>query len=411
MKKTLLFVILFACAPLVDAQYYTMLKFRAEYLYGTILKQDERIAKIVDKPVMGAELSVEIMPNGRMEWPQYYNGASLGFAAAFLDLGNTDVLGQVVALYPYVNIPVVRTKWFCLGLKPGAGISCVTKTFNNTAPPGTNTLSNPDGTINTAVGSVVNAYFTGAVTFEVPIYKSVGISGSVGWNHLSNGSILAPNAGLNMINGQVGVTYFPRYDWYNRIYVPQYAPYYKKQFSYELTLSGGCRELYYRDDQMYMIGSLALNAHYSLARIFRLGLGVDAFYDGVFGGVYSTYAHAGDKITYFKKTYITENKFANKVRVGLSVQPEMVLGRFVAGIHLGVYMYDPIKNLEPFAEAEAGTVDKGLFYKYDIDTEDGWFYTRVAAKYFVTDHFFVAVGLKTHLHKAEFIEWGVGVKL
>jgi len=51
-----------------------------------------------------------------------------------------------------------------------------------------------------------------------------------------------------------------------------------------------------------------------------------------------------------------------------------------------------------------------LIYDYNIENEDGWLYTRAALKYRLSKHYFFSIGLKTHLQKAEFIEWGLGYK-
>jgi hypothetical protein len=51
-----------------------------------------------------------------------------------------------------------------------------------------------------------------------------------------------------------------------------------------------------------------------------------------------------------------------------------------------------------------------MIYKYDIEKEDGWFYTRASLQFSVTNNVFLSIGLKTHLQKAEFIECGVGYK-
>ena len=99
------------------------------------------------------------------------------------------------------------------------------------------------------------------------------------------------------------------------------------------------------------------------------------------------------------------------MRAGISLQPEFVIGKLTAGFHFGVYLYDPIKHLEPYAQAQQNQLSKGIFYPYNITKEDGWLYTRASLKYEVTPHLLLAIGLKTHLHRAEFIEWGLGYRL
>jgi hypothetical protein len=114
--------------------------------------------------------------------------------------------------------------------------------------------------------------------------------------------------------------------------------------------------------------------------------------------------------TKFQRTYIEKNELRNKVRAGLSWRHELLIGRLTAGFHFGLYLYDPIKNLEPMKNGIKPEGNKPLIYGYDIDKEDGWLYTRAVAKYAITNHLFASIGLKTHLQKAEFIEWGLGFK-
>ena len=121
-------------------------------------------------------------------------------------------------------------------------------------------------------------------------------------------------------------------------------------------------------------------------------------------------AGTSDRTSAFKFTYLEESRVENCFRAGLSVRPELVIGRLTAGLHFGVYLYDPIKNLEPYSEAQKGPLNKGIFYRYDINKSDGWLYTRASLKYEVTPHLLLAVGLKTHLQRAEFIEWGIGYR-
>lgn len=117
----------------------------------------------------------------------------------------------------------------------------------------------------------------------------------------------------------------------------------------------------------------------------------------------------------------------NCFRVGISIQPEFIIGHLTAGIHVGFYVFDPIKNLEPYTGKKSwdkgqgakemddkGTpLNRGLFYKYDFtdasNYQDGWCYMQFVMKYHVLDNLFVQLGLKTHGVRAEFIDAGIGV--
>jgi hypothetical protein len=354
------------------------------------------LENLVKGPASGVKLGVEFQTMGEKPWHQYYNFPVIGLGAAYLDLSNPDMLGKAFALYPYINIPVVRTNYFMLHVKPGAGMSYATKTFKNTTVynNGSIVLNESNG----AIGSHLNVYFSAGANIEIPVTAGFSLTAEYNWNHISNGSVIQPNSGINMLNASVGLKYFPNYRDYQAP-VRQEIEDLPHKFSFEATLAGGVRELYYRDEKMYPIASIALGVYRPLTNWYRMGVGPDAFYDGVYNGK-----------TLFRRTYLTTDEFKNKIRIGVSWQNELIMGRLTAGLHLGLYLYDPIKNLEPYPEAEKGSVRKPLIYGYDIDKEDGWLYTRVVGRYAITDHFFASIALKTHLQKAEFIEWGLGCR-
>jgi hypothetical protein len=251
---------------------------------------------------------------------------------------------------------------------------------------------------NGAIGSNVNVYFSGGLNLEIPIVSGISLTADYTWNHMSNGSAVAPNSGLNLLNGFVGLKYFPNF---RNFHAPlkKEIPKIPRKFIVEVMASGGFRQLYYKDQKTFPIGTLMLGVYRPLTNFYQMGFAVDGFYDGAYDGN-----------TLFQRTYLTTNELKNKIRVGVSWQHEILLGRFTAGFDFGLYLYDPLKNLEPYDVAKTTAQNKSLIYPYDIELEDGWFYTRAVAKYAITNHLFISIGLKTHLQKAEFIEWGLGYK-
>ncbi len=75
-----------------------------------------------------------------------------------------------------------------------------------------------------------------------------------------------------------------------------------------------------------------LSVYRQLGNNLRLGVGLDGFYDGVYDGN-----------THFKRTDLKTNEFKNKLRGGISLQPELVFGKMTAGIHFRLYLYNPLK--------------------------------------------------------------------
>jgi len=396
MKKNHFFVILVLSTNLLYAQTNEQYSIKLEGIYGNILAHDQHVKELVSNPVTGAELSLEFQTMGEKSWQQFTGFPIVGVGAVWLNLGNPQKLGNAFALYPYISFPLIRTNFFNLSMKAGAGASYLTKTYYNTNTDSSgNILPSLTGT-NGAIGSAINVYFSGGGSLEIPITKGFSFMAEYTWNHMSNGSAVAPNSGLNLLNGFVGLRYFPNYKSFQAP-TAHYFPRIPRQFSYEIIASGGFRQLYYKDNKTFPIASIAFGVYHPMSNFYRMGLGVDAFYDGAYDGN-----------TQFERTYITSNELKNKIRVGVSWQHEILLGRFIAGFDFGLYLYDPLKNLSPYNDAKKGALHKPLIYSYNIDNEDGWFYTRAALKYAVSEHYFLSLGLKTHLQKAEFIEWGLG---
>lgn len=381
---------------------------KAGYIHGNILKHTRHLDNLVKGPATGAEFAVEWQTMGEKHWHQYLNFPKTGLGAVYINLGNPDTLGNILAVYPYLNLPVLRTSFLNIHIKPGAGVSYLTKTFRDA------TAYLPSGEVNlnrsnAAIGSHINVYFAGSLNFEVPLGAGLSLTGDCGWNHVSNGSFIQPNSGVNMINVFTGLKYLPNHKNFAK-HQRTSTPGLERKLTGEIILSGGARQLYYKDNRFFPTGSVVIAGFYPVTNFFRMGIGADLFYDGVFGEVNSS-VNLAENETRYLRTYITQDIFKNKIRGGISLQNELVIGRLTAGMHVGMYLYNPIKNLEPFANAKSVSQDKPLIYKFDIEKEDGWMYTRASLKYALSKHYFISLGLKTHLQKAEFIEWGLGYRL
>ena len=247
-----------------------------------------------------------------------------------------------------------------------------------------------------------------------------------------------PNAGYNMFAGALGVRYQPNVQRDNaqgtkekpkrRMTTKELHEEVEKPWAVEISATGGAKQNYYADNQngqrFFGVATLKAAAYWVPVSIFRLGAGVDAFYDGYYGAVNDEYAaeNPGAPVTYFGKTYLRTSDVKNCFRVGFSIQPEFIIGRLTAGIHVGFYLFDPVKNLEPYDASGkdpnaihkyGDPFNRGIFYSYNFaeasNYQDGWCYMQFVLKYHVLDNLFVQLGLKTHGVRAEFIDAGIGV--
>ena len=417
---------------------------------GGVIMRDGKVDPWIERPVGGAQFAVEFLPTGRWHCLQQWNNASIGVGASYLNLGNDKMLGSAFAAYGYMNMPFYNGTHFRIGARPSIGLAAVNKTYRNTLPEGYNpyeSVKDAQGNYiaNWSIGSILNAYLAVELYMDFPIKDGWEITFNGGWHHISNGSFMHPNAGYNMFLAALGLRYAPTND--NRLTASGERPKrmttkelheeVDKPWAVELSMTGAAKQNYYRDNypkmQFFGAASIKAAAYWVPVSIFRIGAGVDAFYDGYYACVSSSLpaaqtAYPDAPVTHFGKTYLYESNIANCFRVGLSIQPEFIIGRLTAGLHVGFYLYDPIKNLEPYSTITDTSdpkydpnalhpgdkpFNRGIFYSYDYtkasNYQDGWCYMQFVLKYHVLKHLFVQLGLKTHGVRAEFIDAGLGV--
>ena len=377
-------------------------------LQGGAVMPDGKVDKVVDAPkewhapVWGVNVGVDFAPDWQAlkDW----NNATIGVGLSYWNMGH-ELLGHAIAPYAYMNIPLVKLPRFELGLRPGIGAAFMTKTYRNTVPEGH--LFKDVINANECIGSVTNLYFPEVLYMNFPLAKGWSISLAGGWYHISNGSTVQPNSGYNIFGAELGVKKVVdevdrRVDYEARDKEED-----AKKWSVAVAGTMGGRQVYYRDQQTFVVGSMHASAYWHAHPIFRLGGGVDVFYDGAYI----------QRETHFGKTNLDLAQPGDCWRVGVSVQPEFVVGNFTAGLHVGAYMYDPVKALEPqWREDGLPTerLDKPVFYAYDLlnagsaGYPDGWLYTEVVLRYHLPWHMFVQAMMKSHLTKVEFISLGLG---
>ena len=378
-------------------------------LQGGAVMPDGKVDKVVDAPnewhapVWGVNVGVDFAPDWQAlkDW----NNATIGVGLSYWNMGH-ELLGHAIAPYAYMNIPLVKLPRFELGLRPGIGAAFMTKTYRNTVPEGH--LFKDVINANECIGSVTNLYFPEVLYMNFPLAKGWSISLAGGWYHISNGSTVQPNSGYNIFGAELGVKkVMEGQTKSDPSDLSDQSDRSDKKWSLSLSGTMGGRQVYYRDQQTFVVGSMHASAYWHAHPIFRLGGGVDVFYDGAYI----------QRETHFGKTNLDLAQPSDCWRVGVSVQPEFVVGNFTAGLHVGAYMYDPVKALEPqWREDGLPTerLDKPVFYAYDLlnagsaGYPDGWLYTEVVLRYHLPWHMFVQAMMKSHLTKVEFISLGLG---
>ena len=414
---------------------YVPYKIKAQFIGGYLYPHDKSIIEPLTKgPMLGGEVAFEWGTDGSKDWQRAFNNPDIGMALQVIDLGNPDVAGQMIGVYPYVNIPMVKNNIVSFNAKIGGGLGFATRPCDvEAAIADPRSIKQKAGDYNFAIGGPVNFAIAAGVNVEVKVHKNVALTADIMYNHFSSASLSQPNGGLNMFNGYLGVKYLVNKGELKKekgeiedLTKQQNAesPTHQitesplKRWSGEVIISGGAKKLYYQDTQYFGCASLNLEGYYHTCRQHRIGVGFDLFFDDAYRQTVAPdtngqYAWTNE-FTKFKRTCTPDENIANKLRLGFNIANELTIGRVGIFAHVGIYLYDPIKNMEPGDKAlnalngKGEPIKKGLFYGYDIQDEDGWNYFRIGVKYHVTKHFLVNVSFKTHLQKVEFAEFGIG---
>ncbi|MDR1592242.1 MAG: acyloxyacyl hydrolase [Prevotellaceae bacterium] len=372
---------------------------------GKILPLSKNIEHTATGIVSGGEVTVDFLPQNNYNWEQFWNYPTCGVGVLMLDMGNAAILGQSLSVYPYLLTPVVKSDYFILNYKVGVGLSFFTKTWNRC-----DTLSGVNSlTANSAIGSIVNAYITTGAFMEFPIWKGFSATAELGYSHMSNGSILQPNGGLNILYGEVGAKYtFNQEKVSFGLKNPTlHLPY---SFALNMTFSGGAREHYHLDNKSYPVFSLHLGYSHVMTDIYTFGGGFDFFYDGAFVQQGTRGEKSYRQHTHYERYFIDTESVSNKFRIGVSLNNAFIIGRVTGILDWGIYLYDPLRNANPQPHKKHG-YNRPIIYSYNIDKEDGWNYFRLGVRVRVLDNLYVQAAMKTHLQKAEMVEFGIGYQL
>lgn len=421
-----------------------------KYLRGEIWKTIPTFDYLVKGPTRGMEICLEKQTAGQYPWNKVHHYPKIGVGASFIDLDNPDTLGQVFGLYPYIKFPILRSKDFAMDFKIGTGVSFLTKVYWHTVYyyEYKGRLYPDKFRSNLITGTHLNTYLHLGFSGRYRLAQNFSLTGEYRLSHISNGNASRPNTGVNIFNGLAGVVWHPDAEFnivrswsgkyqrslrkaenlkasqapeelyntkihHNEDVLQNKSPKNReKKLAILISTSGGIRTLYYQDFFNFPVATFCASINYKYDPGFRIGIGLDGFYDQAFLYTNRNSVVRGSKYdSLYDRYYIPERDKNNCYRAGISIQNEIVMGRLIAAIHTGAYFYDPIKNRQPLEDAKNGLVNQPMFYKYNIDTSDGWFYTRFLLRYAITPQFHLQFGLKNHLSKAEFMDWGCAVEM
>lgn len=378
---------------------------------GSYLDQNSHFDKFRPFAPKGINLGLEFPSSQQLPWQQYLNNPTVGLGMSLIDFGH-EMVGESVAMYPYILIPAIRNSYFDLSFKVAAGLGVVTEHWY------TQEDQDPDhyydATTNSIFGCYLNAYLTAGVNLSVPLTRNVALNGEFGYFHMSNGRTCMPNIGANVIYGGVGVT-----TTINP--TAEKAPIHFDDLPYgwslNITGAAGAQKSAIADPNRFLISSFHTGAVYNVTNWYSVGPGIDVFYNGAVTddtdrGLYCKGNINGEDCKSCDGEYTT----ADKIRAGIALNNEFKFGLLTAIVDWGIYLRNPSRNYYyDYHEMnnELGCDgDRPLFYKGNgAGNEEAFHYIRFGLKTRVWDNLYLQASAKTHLHICEYVEFGLGYQI
>jgi hypothetical protein len=225
--------------------------------------------------------------------------------------------------------------------------------------------------MNTAMSSKNNVYAGLDVNIRYNFYKNAGIKGGIDLTHFSNGKLRSPNFGLNLVTASVGLVYKLNADDKQKT-VPE-RPEIEKKDHCQIILSGGARTFDDLYNDYYFMSSLVFEYQRQIHLKYSIGGGADLFYNQRLD------------LSHLDNDSI-RIRGIDLYRLGGHFSLNTTFSKLVVTMQIGCYAYAKYIKITPV-------------------------YNRIGFRYYIGEHFLLNLTLKSHLSVAEFIEWGIGVRL
>lgn len=307
-------------------------------------------------------------------------------ALSYIDFGHKN-MGTGIAMYPYIMIYGVRSECFNLKFKFGGGLVALNQHYYKTQH---------DPLPNKTFSTTINAYLTPGVNAEFVLNRNLTLNSEFGFFHISNGRSVEPNKGANILYGAVGLvaTFNPPVEEERE---PIQFPDLPYKWSLNITAGGGVHAADETDPHRFPVATLHVGAIYNVSNWYGVGLGADLFYNDAIANPETN-----------RNMYIKVDEDWRRARGGLSINNEFKFGAVSALVNWGVYLFNPVRNLYNLDHPEYGRGPRPLFYKaYETGQDEQFHYIQFGARVRIFDNVSVQAICKTHMHIAEFIEFGI----
>lgn len=360
MKNGLAIIIFFLTGLAIEAQLVKRpVIIESKVHTGMILPFYKALSYLVEDDISAFDLSVGFPGKGKDYWEKLYNYPKQGIGYSYWNLGNKEVFGNAHVLYGFINFPIYRkSEKFSVNYSASLGLAYLTKKFDIN-----------ENHLDRAIGSHLNAYVRYSIDGKIKILPNWELLIEAGGTHFSNGKTKSPNYGINAGTFSLGLNYFLNNNAYKREEpeIPPVSEYYVQSILY----SAGSKVYDNLLGKKYLTTSASYNIERILSHRRRAGLGADLFYDGSIREALAT------------QEGVPEDDFTKLIRIGVHGSYTAKYKQLMMGVQIGCYLYSKYNILSPL-------------------------YNRLTVQYLFTQKISGSISLRSHMGKADSIEYGIG---
>ncbi len=328
--------------------------------YGFLVRHHLDMGLYTQTHFPAFEMSVVQQTNGRRKWHHLHHFPDQGLSIFYSGLGNSEILGSVTAIVPWIRIPVLTSQRAGMHFRIGTGLGYFNKKFDPV-----------DNYKNLAIGSHLNACIYLGTEFRFKIGERFGIFAGLGWTHFSNGSIKAPNYGINMPNVNAGISFrtgkiISKHQLISDSLQPRHS-------GLNLSLSHGVKQILPLNGPLYHVVAATVSYGMPIQQNGMLSFNLDLTND------------QSDKSLLERKGIQADDAFG-LLKTGVSAGIASRFGRTSLSFTLGTYLAGKEKS-------------------------DGDLYDRIGLDVLINNRLSALVYLKTHYAKADFIGWGIQYRI
>jgi hypothetical protein len=314
---------------------------------------------LIKDDIYAFDVSVSFPTYGKNYWEKLYRYPRQGVGFSYWSLGNNEVFGKAYALYSFINIPFFKpAEKFSFNYQISCGVAYLPKIFDIYKDH-----------LDRAIGSHTNIYIHLGIDGKITLIPHCELVIEAGATHFSNGKTRSPNYGINAGSFSLGLNYI----FHNKgatIQDPE-IPGINKRYVQSVIYSAGTKVYDNLYGKKYFVSSVSYNLERIINHKRKIGLGADLSYDGSISEALAS------------EDGIPDKHFEKLIRFGLHTSYAIRYKQLIMGIQIGYYLYS----------------------KYTVITP---VYNKLSIQYLLTRNIIGSISIKSHMAKADCLEYGIG---